>query len=29
MLGEDILYLPASELGKRIRHGELSPVELT
>ncbi|MGH9787427.1 MAG: amidase, partial [Candidatus Acidiferrales bacterium] len=29
MLSEDILYLSAGELGKRIRRGELSPVELT
>ena len=29
MLSEDILYLSAGELGRRIRRGELSPVELT
>ncbi|MGH9779187.1 MAG: amidase, partial [Candidatus Acidiferrales bacterium] len=29
MLREDILYLPAGELGRRIRRGEFSPVELT
>jgi aspartyl-tRNA(Asn)/glutamyl-tRNA(Gln) amidotransferase subunit A len=29
MLGEDILYAPVSELGKRIRAKEISPVELT
>ena len=28
MLGEDVLYLPVRELGKRIRSGALSPVEL-
>jgi aspartyl-tRNA(Asn)/glutamyl-tRNA(Gln) amidotransferase subunit A len=28
MLSEDILYLPAHELGRRIRTGEISPVEL-
>ncbi len=28
MLSEDILYLTAGELGRRIRRGELSPVEL-
>ncbi len=29
MLGEDILYLPIRELGKRIRSREISPIELT
>src|SRR5216684_717201 len=29
MLGEDILYLPVRELGKRIKSRTLSPVELT
>ena len=29
MLGEDVLYLPVGELGKRIRSRALSPVELT
>ncbi len=29
MLSEDILYLSAGELGRRIRRGEISPVELT
>jgi aspartyl-tRNA(Asn)/glutamyl-tRNA(Gln) amidotransferase subunit A len=29
MIGEDILYLPALELGSRIRSRKLSPVELT
>ena len=29
MLSEDILYLSAGELGRRIRRGEFSPVELT
>src|SRR5216684_246612 len=29
MLSEDILYLPASELSRRIRARQLSPVELT
>ena len=29
MLGEDILYLPVSELSRRIRERQLSPVELT
>jgi aspartyl-tRNA(Asn)/glutamyl-tRNA(Gln) amidotransferase subunit A len=29
MLGEDILYLPVSELGLRIRTRKISPVELT
>jgi aspartyl-tRNA(Asn)/glutamyl-tRNA(Gln) amidotransferase subunit A len=29
MLGEDILYLPVHELGKRIRSKQISPVELT
>jgi aspartyl-tRNA(Asn)/glutamyl-tRNA(Gln) amidotransferase subunit A len=29
MLGEDILYLPVSELGMRIRSKQISPVELT
>ncbi len=29
MLGEDVLYAPVSELGKRIRAKEVSPVELT
>lgn len=29
MLSEDVLYLSVSELGRRIRRGELSPVELT
>ncbi|MBI4462845.1 MAG: amidase, partial [Acidobacteria bacterium] len=28
MLGEDVLYLPVSELGEKIRRRELSPVEL-
>ena len=28
MLSEDILFLPVTELGKRIRMGKLSPVEL-
>jgi aspartyl-tRNA(Asn)/glutamyl-tRNA(Gln) amidotransferase subunit A len=29
MLGEDILYMPVRELGKRIRAKQISPVELT
>jgi Asp-tRNA(Asn)/Glu-tRNA(Gln) amidotransferase A subunit family amidase len=29
MLGEDVLYAPVRELGKRIRAKEISPVELT
>jgi aspartyl-tRNA(Asn)/glutamyl-tRNA(Gln) amidotransferase subunit A len=29
MLGEEILYLPVSELGEKIRSREISPVELT
>ena len=29
MLSEDILYLPVSELSRRIRARKLSPVELT
>jgi aspartyl-tRNA(Asn)/glutamyl-tRNA(Gln) amidotransferase subunit A len=29
MIGEDILYLPVRELGRRIRAKQLSPVELT
>src|SRR5262249_27476829 len=29
MIGEDILYLSATELGQRIRSRHLSPVELT
>jgi len=29
MLGEDILYLPISELGRRLRQKAFSPVELT
>lgn len=29
MIGEDVLYLPALELGARIRSRKLSPVELT
>src|SRR5215469_14629721 len=29
MLSEDVLFLSATELGKRIRSKELSPVELT
>lgn len=29
MIGEDVLYLPAVELGARIRSRKLSPVELT
>ena len=28
MLGEDTLYLPVRELGKRIRSKQISPVEL-
>ena len=29
MLGEDILYMPVRELGRRIRSKQISPVELT
>lgn len=29
MIGEDVLFLSATELGERIRHHQLSPVELT
>lgn len=29
MLSEDVLFLPAGELAKRVRAGQLSPVELT
>ena len=29
MIGEDVLYLPALELGSRIKSRKLSPVELT
>ena len=29
MLGDDILYLPATELGRRLRSRAISPVELT
>ena len=28
MLGEDVLYLSATELGRRLRSRQLSPVEL-
>ena len=29
MLGEDVLYLPVTELARRIQGRQLSPVELT
>jgi len=29
MLGEDTLYMPVRELGKRIRSKQISPIELT